>query len=137
MLGVTVTATTLARALVRVSARPAPHGRVVLRIGFSDPHGAIAKDAICTVMPAPRRSIERAIARLQGAALLLGESPDEREQNLTLLGMLFARVAAFVHAHRKEVERLELHPLALLDGGGAEVREAAVEVTDAFLRELG
>ena len=137
VLGVTVTATTLARALIRVSARPAPQGRVILRVGFSDPHGATAKDAICTVLPASPSAIARALTRLTGAQLLLGEESSEREQNLALLSQLFTRVAAFVDAYRQEVARIELHPVALLVGGGAEVREAAIEVTDAFLRELG
>jgi len=137
VLGVTVTATTLARALIRVSARPAPHGRVLLRMGFSDPHGATAKDAITTVLPATQNAIERALTRLTGAPLLLGASDDERARNVGLLAQLFARVSAFVDVYRNEVERLELHPVALLVGGGAEVREAAVEVTDAFMRELG
>ncbi|MEY4509049.1 MAG: hypothetical protein RLZZ450_1171 [Pseudomonadota bacterium] len=136
VLGVTVTATTLARALIRVSAKPAPRGRVLLHVGFSDPHGATAKDAITTVLPASQRGIERALLRLTGAQLLLGESELERAQNLSLLTQLFASVSAFVDVYRKEVERLELHPVALLVGGGAEVREAAIEVTDAFLREL-
>jgi hypothetical protein len=38
--------------------------------------------------------------------------------------------------YREEVKLLGLHPVALLVGGGAEIREAAIEVTDAFLREL-
>jgi hypothetical protein len=136
VLGVTVTATTLARALTRVSARPAPNGRVVLKVSFSDPHGATAKDGICTVLPASRGAIERALGRLAAEKLLLGESSAERERNLNLLTQLFASVAAFVDSYRAEVERLELHPVALLVGGGAEVREAAIEVTDAFMREL-
>lgn len=137
VLGVIVTATTLARALIRVSARAAPHGHVLLRVGFSDPHGAVTKDAILTALPASRNALERALSRLLGQALLLGERSPEREQTLELLTQLFASAAAFVDVHRNEVERLELHPLALLVGGGAEVREAAIEVTDAFLRELG
>lgn len=136
VLGVTVTATTLARALLRVSARPAPRERVLLRVGFSDPHGAITKDSISTALPASRAAIERALARLSGEILVLGETNGERERNLTLLSQLFGQVAAFIDLHRKEVERLELHPVALLVGGGAEIREAAVEVTDAFVREL-
>ena len=136
VLGVTVTATTLARALTRVIARPAPHGRVVLRVGFSDPHGATAKDAIATVLPASRAAVERALARLAGEPLLLGEESVERENNLTLLTQIFSRVASFVDTHRDEVERVELHPVALLVGGGAEVREAAIQVTDAFVRAL-
>ncbi|MET0343501.1 MAG: acetate--CoA ligase family protein [Polyangiales bacterium] len=136
VLGVTVTATTLARALTRVSARPAPHGRVLLRVGFSDPHGATAKDAISTVLPAAPASVERALTRLEAELLVLGQTSAERAKNLTLLSELFARVAAFIDANRNEVARLELHPVALLVDGGAEIREAAVEVTDAFLREL-
>ena len=34
----TLTATTLARALIRLTARPLPSGRVLFRIGFADPH---------------------------------------------------------------------------------------------------
>jgi hypothetical protein len=67
---------------------------------------------------------------------LLGESQAERAKNLTLLSQLFARLASFADAFREEVRVLELHPVALLVGGGAEIREAAIEVTDAFLREL-
>ena len=91
---------------------------------------------ITTALPASRAAIERALARLAGEVLILGETSGERERNLTLLSQLFGRVAAFIDLHRKEVERLELHPVALLVGGGAEIREAAVEVTDAFVREL-
>ncbi|MET0287131.1 MAG: acetate--CoA ligase family protein [Polyangiales bacterium] len=137
VLGVTVTATTLARALIRISARPAPQRRVILRIAFADPHGAITRDGICTVLPAGARTIERTLARLAGAELLLGASAEEREKNVALLSQLFARIASFVDLYRNEIERLELHPLALLVGGSAEVREAAIEVNDAFLRELG
>jgi hypothetical protein len=137
VLGVTVTATTLARALVRVSARPAPQRRVILRVGFSDPHGAITRDTVSTVLPAGAKTIERALARLAGVQLLLGESADERERNLALLTHLFSRVASFVDLYRNEIERVELHPVALLVGGSAELREAAIEVNDAFVRELG
>jgi hypothetical protein len=137
VLGVTVTATTLARALLRVSARPAPQRRVILRAGFADPHGATTRDTVCTVLPASVRSIERTLSRLAGVELLLGASPEEREKYVALLSQLFARVASFVDLHRNEIERLELHPLALLVGGSAEIREAAIEVNDTFLRELG
>jgi hypothetical protein len=136
VLGVTVTATTLARALVRISVRPLPAGRVALRVGFADPHGAVSRDAILTVMPASERSLERALARLTGRKLILGERGKEREAQLKTLYDLCVRTATFAHAFRTEVLRVELHPVALLVGGGAEVREAAIEVTDSFLREL-
>lgn len=136
VLGVTVTATTLARALLRVIARPLPGGRVLLRVGFADPHGAIARDLTCTVLPASPSRIARALARLSGQALLLGETNAERDRNLSLLTDLFARVGAFVEHFQDEVACVELHPVALLVGDGAEVREAAIQVTDAFVREL-
>ena len=136
VLGVTVTATTLARALVRISARPLPHGRVALRVGFADPHGAVSRDAILTVMPASERALERALCRLEGHKLILGERGKERDSQLQAFREVCLRTAAFAHAFRSEVTRVELHPVALLVGGGAELREAAVEVTDTFVREL-
>jgi hypothetical protein len=136
VLGVTVTATTLARALLRMSARKLPEGRVLLRVGFADPHGVVSKDVILTALPASARALERALGRLQGEVLILGASPAEREANMTAFADLCARLGAFVDAFRSEVSRVELYPVALLVGGGAEVREAAVEVTDAFMAEL-
>jgi hypothetical protein len=79
----------------------------------------------------------RAIKRLAAHPLLLGSTNSERERNTQLLTDLFARVGRFVEAFRSEVERVELHPVALLVGDAAEIREAAVQVTDAFVRELG
>jgi hypothetical protein len=137
VLGVTVTATTLARALVRVTARPIAGGRCLLRVGFADPHGATVRDAISTLLPSNPEGVGRAIARLAGHRLLLGESAAERERNVQLLGDLFGRIGAFVEAFGGEIERVDLHPLALLVGEGAEIREAAIQVTDTFVRELG
>jgi len=137
VLGVTVTATTLARALVRVTARPMAGGRCLLRVGFADPHGAAVRDATTTLLPSSDEGIQRAVLRLAGHALLLGEGSGERDRNLQLLVELFGRVGAFVETFGREIERVDLHPLALLVGGGAEIREAAIQVTDAFVRELG
>jgi hypothetical protein len=135
-LGVTVAETTLARALLRLSVRKLPEGRVLLRVGFADPHGAVSKDVICTALPTSARGMERALGRLQGEVLILGASAAERETNVAAFADLCTRAAAFVDTFRSEVARVELYPVALLVGGGAEVREAAVEVTDAFLAEL-
>lgn len=136
VLGVTVTATTLAKALLRVTARPLPEGHVLLRVAFCDPHGAIAKDAVATVLPQSERGLIRALERLAARALLW-EDAATRDANARLLIDLLVRLASFVHSFRREVARVELHPVALLVGGGAEVREAAIQVTDAFLRDLG
>jgi hypothetical protein len=129
VLGVTVTATTLASALLRVTARPLPEGHVLLRVGFCDPHGAVSKDVITTSLPLSEARLLRALQRLAGRELLSAEGS-------AALTTLCVRVASFVAAFRHEVARVELHPVALLVGGGAEVREAAVQVTDAFVREL-
>jgi hypothetical protein len=135
VLGVTVTATTLASALLRVTARPLPEGHVLLRIGFCDPHGAVSKDVITTVLPLPESKLLRALQRLAGRDLLFADQ-GPRASGASALTALCLRVASFVDAFRGEVARVELHPVALLVGGGAEVREAAVQVTDSFVREL-
>jgi ATP-grasp domain len=135
VLGVTVTATTLASALLRVTARPLPDGHVALRIGFCDPHGAVSKDAISTSMPLSESGLLRALTRLAGRELLFG-AQNQRSEAALSLATLCLRAASFVDAFRREVSRVELHPVALLVGGGAEVREAAVQVTDAFVRDM-
>lgn len=135
VLGVTVTATTLARALLRVQARPVGK-HVLLRVSFADPHGAVARDAILTVLPASNEGISRSLGRLSASALILGDSAPERARNAAAMTQLFEQIGAFVKAFPTEVERLDLHPLALLVGGGAEVREAAIQVTDVFSRGL-
>ncbi|HEX6240139.1 MAG TPA: acetate--CoA ligase family protein [Polyangiales bacterium] len=135
VLGVTVTATTLAKALLRISARPLPEGRVYLRAGFCDPHGATAKDQIATALPLGLPGFDRAFARLSGRELL-SSGRGASDEGVGALAQLCVRLASFVDAFRGEVARVELHPIALLVGGGAEVREAAVQVTDAFVQEL-
>jgi hypothetical protein len=137
VLGVSVSATTLARALLRMSARPARERRVSVRLGFADPHGMVTRDVTATVLPASRASIERTLRRLRGHPLLLGSEAGERQQTLELLAELLTALACFVDTFREEVERVDLNPVAVLVGGGAEVREAAVHVTDAYVRELG
>jgi hypothetical protein len=134
VLGVTVTATTLARALLRVTARPLRHGCVLVRVGFCDPHGAVAKDAVATVLPQSGSGIRRALSRLAGRALLWpdGAPPSAAEPLVDLL----VRLGSFVDAFRREVARVELHPVALLVGGGAEIREAAVQITEAFVQDM-
>jgi len=108
---------------------------VLLRIGFCDPHGAVSKDVITTALPLPETKLLRALKRLAGRDLLFSEQ-GQHASAASALTTLCLRLASFVDAFRGEVARVELHPVALLVGGGAEVREAAVQVTDAFVREL-
>jgi hypothetical protein len=136
LLGVVVTATTSAQALLRVVAEPLPEGSVLAEIGFADAHGRASGDVTYTVLPASHEAVDRVLARLAGAELLLGGGPAHRRASVGAIADVLLRVAAFVDEHRSEVDRVELHPLALLVGGAVEVREACITVGDAFLRSL-
>jgi hypothetical protein len=136
LLGVTVTATAAARALLSFVATPASGGLVLGELGFADPHGLASGDRTRTALPAPIGRIERVLARLAGSSLLLRGGAGERRATVEAVADVLLRVAAFVDDRRREVERVEIAPLAVLVGGGAEVREACVTVGDAFLRSL-
>ncbi len=136
LLGVHVTATTAARALLRVVVRPLPGSYVHAEIGFADPHGLASEDRTVTALPAGPDAIERVLSRLRAAELLLGGSPGQRKSAVASISDVLLRLAAFVDDHREEIESVELHPLAVLLGGGIEAREACVTVGDAFLRTL-
>jgi len=136
LLGVTVAATSVARALLRIVATPLPERLVRMEIGFADPHGEAAMDRTVTALPAPIGRIEGVLARLRGSDLILSGSPTERRTTVEAVADVLLRVAAFVDDRRDEITRVEVDPLAVLLGGGAEVREACVTVGDAFLRSL-
>jgi acetyltransferase len=136
LLGVMVTATSEAAALLGVRAWPLPRSRVAMEVGFADPHGAAAGDRTLTVLPAPQSAIDRALRRLQGGDLLFAGSAAQRRARLDAVGDVLLRLSAFVHDRRDQVDAVELRPLALLLDGSAEVREACVSVSDAFERSL-
>lgn len=136
LLGVHVTATTTARAILRVVVEPLPHGSVFCEIGFADPHGRASSDRTVTALPAGPEAIERVLGRLDGASLVLEGSPAHRKAAVAAISDVLLRLTAFVNDHREEVERVDLHPMALLLGGAIEIREACVTVGDAFLRTL-
>jgi hypothetical protein len=136
LLGVTVSASTLARTLLRVRMEPLSAGPVLTEIGFADPHGRASGDSTQTVLPASAKALERVLLRLQGSSLLLTGTPQERSAAVTAIGDVLMRLAAFVHQWRNEIEAVEVNPLAILVGGELEVREACVTVGDAFSRSL-
>lgn len=136
LLGVTVAAANEVAALLHVCARPLPRKRVSVEIGFADPHGKASRDSTITVLPAPMTQVERALERLKGYELICTGSKTQRRENLELVGDTLQRVAAFVNDHRDEVDQVEFLPVALLVGGGIEVREACVTVGEAFRRSL-
>lgn len=136
LLGVTVSASTLARTLLRVRMEPLESGPVLTEIGFADAHGRSSRDATTTVLPASAKALERVLRRLRGSSLLLAGTPQERAASVTAIGDVLMRLAAFTHQWRDEVEAVEVNPLAILVGGELEIREACVSVGDAFSRSL-
>jgi hypothetical protein len=136
LLGVMVTATSDALALLGVRARPLPRDSVAMEVGFADPHGMAAGDLTIAVLPMRDGGIERVLRRLQGSALLFGGSAAQRKKQLDAISEVLLRVSAFVHDRREQIETVELRPLALLLDGTVEVREACVTVSDAFERSL-
>jgi acetyltransferase len=137
LLGVTVTAANQATALLQVKAHPLPQGRVSMELGFADAHGKAAGDTTVAILPASAYAIERALGRLQGNDLVLGGARARRKRNVEQIGDTLLRLAAFINDRVKEVESVELLPLALLSEGGVEVREACVTVSDSFERSVG
>jgi hypothetical protein len=134
VLGVMVTVTSEPVALLRVRATPLPRERVAMEIGFADPHGRAARDRTITIQPAEPAVVERALERLAGADLLFATTPSQRKARVEAVADVLLRIAAFVNDRRREIESVELRPLAILMEGNAEVREACVTVSDWFER---
>jgi hypothetical protein len=136
LLGVMVTATSEATALLGLRATPLPRSRVCMEIGFADPHGRAARDLTLTVFPAADGAIERALLRLAGSDLVLDTSQAQRKARLDSISDVLLRLAAFVNDRRDEVDAVEIRPLAVLLDGGVEAREACIWVSDRFERSL-
>jgi len=136
LLGVTVSASTMARTMLRVRMQPLKSGPILAEIGFADPHGRASADTTQTVLPATGKALERVLLRLGGSSLLLAGTPQERTEAVAAIGDVLMRLAAFVHQWRDEIESVEVNPLAILVGGQLEIREACVTVGDAFSRSL-
>ncbi len=136
LLGVTVRAATLARALLWLHMRPLPDSAALVQIGFADPHGAAAGDATETVLPITHERLEQVLKRLRGSSLVLPSETSARRETVSALGDVLMRLAAFIHDWRDEIEAVHIEPLALLISGDVELREACVQVSDAFERSL-
>jgi hypothetical protein len=136
LLGVTVTTTRAAQALLRAEFEPLPEGLIGVRLGFADAHGLASRDETLTVWPASAARFERVLARLRGSELVFAGTPAVRRAATSALHDVLTRLARFVDAHRGEVERVRLQPLALLFGGAVEAREVCVTVGEAFRRSL-
>ena len=136
LLGVTVSASTLARTLLHVRMEPLDSGPILTEIGFADPHGRASGDSTETVLPATGKALERVLLRLSGSSLLLSGAPKQRSAAVSAIGDVLMRLAAFTHQWRDQIESIEVNPLAILVGGELEIREACVTVGDAFSRSL-
>lgn len=138
LLGVLITETQPASALLRMVLQPLADDRVLLEIGFADPHGAAAADCTVVVLPADIEHFEASLQRLRGRSLLLEPSrvAQTSRRLLESLHDTCQRIATFVHHWRHAVESVEVHPLAILLTGNVEIREACVHINDAFEREL-
>lgn len=136
LLGVTVGAATVARALLQVRLTPLASGPVLAEIGFADPHGRAASDTTTTVLPATPAALERVLQRLRGSELLLEATGKERDRAVRAIGDVLMRLAAFCHQWRTQIESVEVNPLAILLSGELEIRQARVTVGDAFSRSL-
>ncbi len=136
LLGVHVTATTQAIALLGVVAEPLGEGAARARIAFADPHGIAADDGTATVLPIPPERLEQVIGRLAGSSLVLGVPAAQRKAALDAIADVLLRLTALLDAHREEIASVELRPLALLLGGSVEVREACITVADVFVRRM-
>ena len=136
LLGVHVTATTQAIALLGVVAEPLGEGAARAQISFADPHGIAAGDATATVLPVPPERLEQVIGRLAGSSLVLGVPAAQRKAALDAIADVLLRLTALLDTHREEIASAELRPLALLLGGSVEVREACITVADVFVRRM-
>lgn len=135
LLGVTVSATSAASALLHADLRRVADQVVLAELTFADPHGLASDDRTAVALPCTPANLERALDALAGVSLLLPSTADRRAR-ISALGDALLRVAAFLHDWRNEVSRVRLRPLAVLVDGSVEIREASVLVSDAFERSL-
>jgi hypothetical protein len=75
--------------------------------------------------------------RTRAALARLGIGPSRARAPLEALVDALNRTAVFVIDHRDAVTSVRIDPLAMLVGGGVELREACVVVNDLFERSLG
>lgn len=136
LLGVHVTATTTALALLGVVAEPLGSGAARARISFADAHGIASHDVTSTILPLHADRLEQVLSRLRGSSLVLGAPAAQRKAALDSIADVLLRIAALLDVHRDEIASIELRPLALLLGGNVEVREACITVGDVFVRRM-
>ncbi len=136
ILGAGVSVSPTASALLRLYVSPLDHGKMLVELGFADPHGVASGDRTHTVFPASGVTLERCVSRLAGAPLVLHGTASQRRATVGALRSFLLRLGAFVDDQRETVSAVELDPVALLIDGSLEIREACVTVSDFFERSL-
>ena len=71
-----------------------------------------------------------------GHALLFGETPGEKRRFISAFAEMLFRLAALARDFPEEIVEIELPRVAVLPGGDVEIREARIEIGDAFTRRL-
>ncbi len=124
LLGVHVTAEGAAALRLRVALRPIAAAWALAELSR-------AEDAVATLMALPTTP-----ERCRSALARIGLSSPRARGSLDALVDVLNRLAVFTVDHRDAVTAVKIDPLAMLVGGGVEVREACVTVNDLFERSL-
>jgi hypothetical protein len=125
LLGVHVTAESAASMRLRLTLRPIADVWALAELSRSDDPSR----ATSMALPSSPERLRAAWARLAITA--------PRGRGLESLLDALNRLAMFVIDQRDAVHHVRIDPLAVLVGGGVEVREACVMVNDVFERSLG
>lgn len=118
---------------IHVSAESAAADALAFTIESLDDEWAIATMSRAGTTPRTRIALPTSASRIGAALGRIGVDDQHRRSEEALLDTL-NRVAVFVREHRDAVAIVRLDPVALLVGGGAEVREASIRVTEVFER---
>ncbi len=127
ILGVSVGPNTPARALLRVH-MTWRSGFVWTDVAFDDPHGHASLDRVTLALPNHYERASHILSQLRGWPLI------ERES--ALLIETLQRAASLVAGYSREVESLQMRPIAINMDSTLEVREASLAISDAFTRDL-
>jgi hypothetical protein len=125
LLGVHVTAEAAVTARLRVSVRPIGDAWALAELGRAD--DVVAPTLL--VLPTSPERCRNALGRI-------GVPPVRSRGASEALVDALNRLAVFVSEHRDCVTSVRVDPLAMLVGGGVEVREVCVTVNDLFERSL-
>jgi acetyltransferase len=126
LLGVHVTAEAAASLTVRATLRPIAEVWTLCEISRTDDPG---RSTLCALPTTPDRA--------RATLVRLGIAPPRGRAPLESLVDALNRMAVFAADQRDAVTSVRIDPLAMLVGGGVEVREACVVVNDLFERSLG